>query len=120
MTLTAIILTLVMTIFPSDVESLINSDSKVIDAECLVVGDMVVIAVKTEPLFFRSDRIRLIEKLKSDVKSRYDVSEVMITFDRDIYYKISKIDMLIAEGLTEEQLRSDIIALVETVKSREL
>ena len=50
MTLTAIILTLIMTIFPR-MSGLINSDSKVIDAECLVVGDMVVIAVRPKRFF---------------------------------------------------------------------
>lgn len=110
---------LVMTIFPGDIESIANKHDLIDKAECLVYTDTIVIALKTQPIFFRSDRIKLIETIKSEVKDNYDVSEVIISFDRDIYYKITKIDEQRAKGVSEDKLRAEIIYLIDTARDRE-
>lgn len=116
--LMTLIASAVLTIFPSDIESLVTSNELVNSPECIVYADTVIVALRTEPIFFRSERLKLTEDLKAGIKERYDVREIIITFDKDIYYKITKIDAERAKGVAEEKIRNDIISLIETVRYR--
>jgi len=115
---TTLMVTAAMTLFPAEIEDFVNSDSMVESSECIVYYDTVIVAVKTKPIFFKTERDELIEKLENNVRKRFDAGEVIISFDKDIYYKVTKISTQIEKGATENALRNEIISVIETARSR--
>lgn len=110
---------LVMSVSTSEMETLAIAYPMIDNAECIYYTDTVVVALKTEPIFFRSDRIKLVNELTEDIRSKYNVREILISFDKDVYYKITKIDAKRQKGVSEDELRPDIISLIDTVRYRE-
>lgn len=121
MTILMTVMTMIVMAFaPNDIEGIVSRNSLVDKAECLHYSDTIVIALKTQPIFFRSDREKLVEEIRADVSSCYNVREVIVSFDKDIYYKITKIDDMRANGKSEDTIRQDIINVIETARAREM
>jgi precorrin-4 methylase len=110
----------VMSVAPGDVETLVQNNNLVNDAECIVYADTVVLALRTEPIFLRSERVKLENQIIDEIKERYDVREVLVSFDRDVYYKITRIDRMREKGISDNELQPDILELIETARQRDI
>lgn len=118
-TLMTIITAIFITVTPQTVESLIVNEPLIQDVECIVYSDTIVVALKTEPIFTRSERERLTSSIRNAIRNEYDVRELIITYDKDIYYRISRIEEMKNKGVDEEKVRKEIIYIINTARNRE-
>lgn len=111
---------IVMSFYPlNDIESSVIRHNLVEQAECIAYSDTIVVALKTQPIFFRSDRDELVDSIKDNLISKYNIDDVIVSFDKDIYYKITKIDEQRLKGVKEEELNPSIEELVNTARERD-
>lgn len=69
---------------------IIATEPLVSDAEIAVVGDTVLVAVITQPIYLRSDGLDLELRIKNNCKKAYPNCTILVSRDSDIFFQLQK------------------------------
>ncbi len=102
----------------SPIDVIVASNELIEEVQVLEYSDTVVVALITEPVFQRSVRKSIVESVKQSVRENYDIREVIVTFDADLYYRIARVNNHIASNNEYSKLAKEIADIINTAKYR--
>ncbi len=76
------------------VELILSQNAQIDSYSVLIWGNKVLVGVLPHPLYSRTQRDALETSIKSDINDVYGFEEVLVSFDTDIFYEISKLNKL--------------------------
>jgi hypothetical protein len=90
---------------------------KVKKAEAFIYGDIAVIAVRTDAIYFASENAALKETIKNAVL-RAGFREVYVTKDSDIFLKIAEADAAYSKNRSNTEYSNAKMNILDIVKKR--
>ncbi|MDR1905861.1 MAG: YhcN/YlaJ family sporulation lipoprotein [Clostridiales bacterium] len=102
----------------NELENVAIENPKVKKARAFIYGDVAVVAIKSQAIFFRSENV----SLKNDIKRRVldiGLRDVYVTTDTDIFFKIDEANRAYEQNKSNVEYSHAKASILQIVKSRE-
>jgi hypothetical protein len=88
------------------------------DAEVVILGDSCIVAVRTAPLFFKSDYRGVEAEIAAALREGGEYNNFYFSYDLDIFLKTAALRKKIEAGGGALQYKDDIFALISVIENR--